>query len=195
MRPTERIMEREAYARQFPVHVGVDAGKSFHKLVACGPDGVRTKAERVEVSRAGFEGALRFLQQTFPDRAPAEMLVAIEFAGHYGYTFAEFLRQAGCVIVTMPSVVTKRLREVEDNSPRKDDAKDAAQICKLVRAGLFVNYAQLTPLVAQMRVLATERHRLAVEETRMRIRLQAILDLAWPEFTMHFRVHTLTARA
>ncbi|MGH7653687.1 MAG: transposase, partial [Gemmatimonadaceae bacterium] len=42
---------------------------------------------------------------------------------------------------------------------------------------------------------ATERHRLAVEETRMRIRLQAILDLAWPEFTMHFRVHTLTARA
>ena len=29
----------------------------------------------------------------------------------------------------------ERLREVEDNSPRKDDAKDAAQICKLVRAG------------------------------------------------------------
>ncbi|MGH7655474.1 MAG: IS110 family transposase [Gemmatimonadaceae bacterium] len=196
MRPAERIMEREEYARQFPVHVGVDAGKSFHKLVACGPDGVRTKAERVEVSRAGFEGALRFLQETFPDRAPAQMLVAIEFAGHYGYTFAEFLRQAGCVIVTMPSVVTKRLREVEDNSPRKDDAKDAAQICKLVRAGLFVNYATLTPLVAQLRVLATERHRLAVEETRMRIRLQAILDLAWPEFMTHFpHVGARTPRA
>ncbi|MGH7654315.1 MAG: IS110 family transposase [Gemmatimonadaceae bacterium] len=195
MRPAERILEREVYARQFPVHVGVDAGKSFHKLVACGPDGVRTKAERVEVSRAGFEGALRFLRETFPGRAPAEMLVAIEFAGHYGYTFAECLRQAGCVIVTMPSVVTKRLREVEDNSPRKDDAKDAAQICKLVRAGLFVNYAALSPLVSQLRVLATERHRLAIEETRMRIRLQAILDLAWPEFTTHFRVPTRTARA
>ena len=49
------------------------------------------------------------------------------------------------------------------------------------------------PLVAGMRVLATERHRLAVEETRMRIRLQAILDLAWPEFTTHFphiQMHT-----
>ena len=56
----------------------------------------------------------------------------------------------------------------------------------LISAGLFVGYATLTPRVAQLRVLATERHRLAVEETRMRIRLQAILDLAWPEFTTHF---------
>jgi transposase len=196
MRPAERILEREVYARQFPVHVGVDAGKSFHKLVACGPDGVRNKAHRVEVSREGFESALAFLHEAFPEAAPGQTLVAIEFAGHYGYTFAEFLRVAGYTIVTMPSVVTKRLREIEDNCPRKDDAKDAAQICKLVRAGLFVNYAALSPLVSQLRVLATERHRLVVEETRMRIRLQAILDLAWPEFTTHFpRVQALTASA
>ena len=196
MRPEARILEREVTARNFRVHVGVDAGKMFHKLVACGPDRVRTKAIRVEVTRDGFESALEFLRTQFPDVPPAECLVAIEFAGHYGYTFAEFLRSEGFVIVTMPSVVTKRLREVEDNSPRKDDAKDAAQICKLLGAGLFVNYAALSSLVAGMRVLATERHRLAVEETRMRIRLQAILDLAWPEFTTHFKhVQMQTPRA
>ena len=178
MRPAERIEQRETFARGFQVHVGVDAGKSFHKLVAAGPDRVRTKAVRVDVTRAGFEGALEFLRTQFPDVKPAETLVAIEFAGHYGYTFADFLRAHGFVIVTMPSVVTKRLKEIEDNSPRKDDAKDAAQICKLVGAGLFVSYATLSPLVAQLR--------LAVEETRMRIRLQAILDLSWPEFTTHF---------
>ena len=186
MRPAERIAEREQFARGFRVHVGVDAGKSFHKMVASGPDRVRTKAVRVDVTREGFESALTFLRAQFPDVAPEQALVAIEFAGHYGYTFADFLRARGFVIVTMPSIVTKRLKEIEDNSPRKDDAKDAAQICKLVGAGLFVSYATLTPLVAQLRVLATERHRLAVEETRMRIRLHAILDLAWPEFTTQF---------
>jgi transposase len=196
MRPEERIEQRETFARAYRFHVGVDSGKRFHSLVACGPDRARTKAVRVEVSREGFEGALTFLRTQFPESEPSRTLVAIEFAGHYGYTFAEFLRGHGFVIVTMPSVVTKRLREVEDNSPRKDDAKDAAQICKLVGAGLFVNYATLSPLVAGMRVLATERHRLAVEETRMRIRLQAILDLAWPEFTTHFpHVGMLTPRA
>ena len=187
MRPAERIAEREQFARGFRVHVGVDAGKSFHKMVASGPDRVRTKAVRVDVTREGFESALTFLRTQFPDVTPEQTLVAIEFAGHYGYTFADFLRARGFVIVTMPSIVTKRLKEIEDNSPRKDDAKDAAQICKLVGAGLFVSYATLSPLVAQLRVLATERHRLAVEETRMRIRLHAILDLAWPEFTTHFR--------
>jgi transposase len=196
MRPEERIEERETFARGFRIHVGVDSGKRFHTLVASGPDRARTKAVRVDVTREGFEGALAFLRAQFPDSTPSQTLVAIEFAGHYGYTFAEFLRGQGFVIVTMPSVVTKRLREVEDNSPRKDDAKDAAQICKLVGAGLFVNYAALSPLVAGMRVLATERHRLAVEETRLRIRLQAILDLAWPEFTTHFpHVNMLTPRA
>lgn len=127
MRPEARMLERETLARRYRVHVGVDAGKAFHKLVACGPDRVRTRAVRVEVTRAGFTGAVEFLRTQFPDVPPGDCLVAIEFAGHYGYTFAEFLRGHGFAIVTMPSVVTKRLREVEDNSPRKDDAKDAAQ--------------------------------------------------------------------
>lgn len=196
MRPEERIQEREAYARGFAVHVGVDAGKEFHKLVACGPDRVRTKAIKVEVHRAGFVAALEFLTTTFPAVPPAAMLVAIEFGGHYGYTFAEFLRSRSLAVVTMPSVVTKRLKEIEDNSPRKDDAKDAAQVCKLVGAGLFVAYAELSPLVAEMRVLTTERHHLAKEETALRNRLRAILDVAWPEFQTHFpRIDTHTARA
>ena len=53
MRPEERIEQREAYARQFPAHVGMDSGKMFQTLVASGPDRVRTKALTVEVGRAG----------------------------------------------------------------------------------------------------------------------------------------------
>jgi transposase len=196
MRPEERIQEREEYARGFAVHVGVDAGKAFHKLVACGLDRVRTKALKVDVHRLGFLAAIEFLTAAFPGVVPAETLVAIEFGGHYGYTFAEFLRARGFAVVTMPSVVTKRLKEIEDNSPRKDDAKDAAQVCKLVGAGLFVTYAELPPLVAEMRVLTTESHNLARQETALRNRLRAILDLAWPEFQTHVpRIDTRTARA
>ena len=44
--------DKEALARQYPVHIGVDTGKVFHKLVARGPDGRRTKPYRVAVSRA-----------------------------------------------------------------------------------------------------------------------------------------------
>ena len=37
--------------------------------------------------------------------------------------------------------------------------------------------------MAELRVLATGRHRLGVEETRLKNRLQAVLDLVWPELT------------
>jgi len=86
--------------------------------------------------------------------------------------------------------VTKKLKEVEDNSPRKDDAKDAAQICRLVGSGLFVGFSLLDEHAAALRTLTTERERLTREETRLKNRLQSLLDLVWPEFMDHF--HNLT---
>ncbi len=49
--------QKAAFARTFPVHVGVDTGKRFHVLVARGPDGQRRKPMKVLVSREGFERA------------------------------------------------------------------------------------------------------------------------------------------
>jgi transposase len=181
-----RREQNRAYADQFAVLVGVDCGRTFHKPVARGRDGRRRKAIRVDVSRQGFEDAHRYLTHTFPGIRPSAMLVGIEFAGHYGATFAQFLRQQGYAIVTVLGSVTKKLREVEDNSPRKDDAKDAGQICQLVSDGLFVGHAVLSDLVSQMRVLSNERLRMGIEETRLRNRLRASLDLAFPELVLAF---------
>ena len=178
--------EKSAYAHTFPVHVGVDTGKSFHKLVARGAGGHRTKALTVPVSRAGFDTADAHLVSLFPDIHRARMLVGIEFAGHHGFTFAHDLRRRGYVIVNVLPSVTKRFKEVEDNSPRKDDAKDAAQICKLLEAGLFVGFPELDELPAELRLLTTERQRVTVDETRLRNRLLSVLDLAWPEFAGFF---------
>jgi len=50
MRPDDKF----PYARSFPVHVGVDTGKSFHVLVARGPDGRRRRPHKVIVGREGF---------------------------------------------------------------------------------------------------------------------------------------------
>ena len=62
--------EKHAYARQFPVHVGVDTAKQFHVLVAQGPDGRRTKPFKVLVSRAGFEATDAHLRALFPEHTP-----------------------------------------------------------------------------------------------------------------------------
>jgi len=127
--------QKRAYAATFPVHVGVDTAKVFHKLVVRGPDGQRTNAYKVLVSRAGFEAAAAHLRDSYPRIATQQVLIGLEFAGHHGFTFAHFLAARGYVVVNVLAADTKASKEIEDNNPRKDDAKDAAQVCKLVGDG------------------------------------------------------------
>jgi hypothetical protein len=57
--------EKERYAAGFAVHVGVDTGKTFHKLVARRPSDVRSKPFKVTVDRAGFDAAHAHLRELF----------------------------------------------------------------------------------------------------------------------------------
>jgi transposase len=182
MTPDDKLI----YARSFPVHVGVDTAKKTHVLVARGPDGRRTKAHKVPVCRAGFDAADGHLTALFPDVPRERMLVGLEFAGHHGFTFAHDLARRGYPIVNVLPSVTKNTKEIEDNSPLKTDAKDAALIAKLVGDGSFVRFPFLDDIYLELRLLATERHRLGCEATRFKNRLQGILDLAWPEYLEHF---------
>ena len=178
--------EKEVYAAGFAVHVGIDTGKTFHKLVARRPGELRSEPCRVTVDRAGFDAAHAYLCELFPDVAPERMLVGIEFAGHHGFTFAHDLARRGYRIVTVLPSATKRLKDVGTNRTRKSDDIDAWQICKLVGQGAFVSYPLLDPVYTTLRLLTTARRRLKHEEVRFKNRVQGLLDLAWPEFMRFF---------
>ncbi|HEY0778977.1 MAG TPA: hypothetical protein VGD56_13485 [Gemmatirosa sp.] len=76
--------QKHAYARAFPVHVGVDTGKRFHVFVARGPDGTRRRGVRIDVGRAGFDAADAHLTAAFPGVPREQMLIGLEFASHHG---------------------------------------------------------------------------------------------------------------
>lgn len=124
----------------------------------------------------GFEAAHEYLQGKFPSVPPEQILVGMEFAGHHGHTFAAFLKELGYVVAAVLPMVTKRHKEDQDNSPLKNDQKDAGLVCKPTGEGKFVGFAQLDVPFGEMRSLATQRHRLSVEGVRYRIRLQGLLD-------------------
>ena len=178
--------EKRLVARTFPVHIGVDTGKTFHVLVAQGPDGQRTPSHRVEVSRLAFEQADAQLRTWFPGVRREQMLIGLEFAGHHGFTFARYLAGRGYHVVNVLPAHTKRAKELEDNSPLKSDPKDAATVCGLLGHGIFVRFPFLERPYLELRLLTTHRQRLTVEATRFKNRLQSLLDLAWPEFVAQF---------
>ena len=185
--------EKSIWARRFPIHVGVDTGKLFHKLVARGPDGRRCTPIKVIVNHEGFEEAHEKLTSLFPKHTPNDFLVGLEFAGHHGYTFAHLLARKGYTVVSVLPVHTKRTKEIEDNSPNKSDDKDARLICKLTGDGTFVPFPFLKTPFVELKLLVVQHHRLTVEQTRFKNRLQTLLDTVWPEYLGHFS--NLTKRA
>lgn len=184
--PEDRQERQRRWAGQFRLHIGVDAAKLFHAIVARGPDGTVLERPKVDVRRDAFEEWWMELRATFPGIAPAQMLVGIEFAGHHGSTLAAWLRAQVCPVVSVLAMSTKKTREASFNSRLKSDLRDARQIATLVRDGTFVRFPEPRPDVAACKQLAMHRHRLGVERARLRTRAQGIIDLAWPEFMAHF---------
>ncbi|HYD54662.1 MAG TPA: IS110 family transposase [Gemmatimonadaceae bacterium] len=170
--------------------VGVDAGKFKHALIVRPRGGRDSRAVEFPTTRAGFDSAveriLALVRQVYPDAVPAEILVGIEFAGSYGFTFAHYLHGLGFPIVNVLPSDTKRWKEVTHHQALKTDAKDALGITDLASQGHFVSFAFLEPAYAELRYLVSTRERCSMLRRATITRLKSTLELVWPEFERLF---------
>lgn len=139
------FLPRRARAQQALAVVGVDAGKFTHTLVIRPRGQPDSRPFSFPTTRPGFEAAVAFLCQQAPGAELAQILVGIEFAGNYGFTFAHYLAQVGVPVVSVLPAHTKRWKEVAHNQPLKTDAKDAGTITDLLAQGHFVTFPFLAP--------------------------------------------------
>jgi transposase len=166
--------------------VGVDAGKFSHTLVVRPRGQPDSKPHTFQTTRATFDEAVAFIRQA-AGGAPAEtILVGIEFAGNYGFTFAHYLAQLGFPVVSVLAAHTKRWKDVAHNQPLKTDAKDAATITDLLAQGHFVAFPFLEPAYADLRYLAAGRERLSLLRRGALTQLRTLLQVVFPEFEALF---------
>ena len=165
--------------------VGVDAGKFHHALIVRPRGGRDSRPITLPTSRAGFDDAVERImsitQLAHPSAAPADLLIGIEFAGSYGFTFAHYLHHRGFEIVTVLPSDTKRWKEVMHHQALKTDQKDALGITDLVSRGHFVRFAFLEPVYAELRYLVSTRERFSLQRRAAITRLKATLELVFPE--------------
>jgi len=166
--------------------VGVDAGKFTHTLVVRPARQPDSKPFTFPTTRPGFERAAAFLRQQAPGAPTAAVLVGIEFAGNYGFTFAHYMRELGFPIVSVLPAHTKRWKDVAHNQPLKTDAKDAGTITDLLAQGHFVSFPFLQPAYADLRYLVTARERLSVLRRGAITQLRALLQVVFPEYEAIF---------
>jgi transposase len=170
--------------------VGVDAGKFTHTLVVRPRGQPDSRPLAIPTTRAGFEEAVAFVCQQAGGAAPATILVGIEFAGNYGFTFAHYLAQLGFPVVSVLPASTKHWKLVVHGQPLKTDPKDALVVADLVAQGQFVTFPFLQPAYAELRYLAAGRERLGLLRRGTITQLRTLLQVVFPEFEALFPLLT-----
>jgi len=112
--------------------VGIDIAKSLHWAQCLDPFGKKLgKPFSFQNTREGFENLVSKATACLKEQGLKKVVFGMEPTGHYGKALAEYLVDQGYTFVLVNPMHVKRSKEFADNSPSKNDRKDAYTIGKL----------------------------------------------------------------
>jgi transposase len=116
-----------------------------------------------------------------------DTILGVEPTGHYWFPLFHFLKPQGVQVVLVNPHHVKRSKELDDNSPTKNDIKDAKVVAKLVIDGRYTEPQLPEGIYAELRVLMNQRDRLNGDFNRVKGRIHNWLDRFFPEYTQVFK--------
>src|SRR5512136_3226071 len=111
-----------------------------------------------------------------------EVLVGYESTGPYAEPLVHYLAKKQVKIVQVNPMHTKKMKEVNDNSPLKTDDKDPRVIADIIRLGRALTVVVPEGDAAYLRRLNNARERHVGEQTALLNQLQQLIFLIFPEF-------------
>ena len=168
--------------------IGADIAKQKHVARAQDFRGIELgRALTFENTRKGFMQLLSWIRNLMVEHDKQEVIFGIEPTGQYWMPLAQFLRQNGIKIVLVNPLHVKKSKELDDNSPTKNDVKDARVIAQLVKDGRYSEPNIPTEIYAELRVGMNLRDRLTEDLRRIKGRVDNWIDRYFPEFRTVFK--------
>lgn len=168
--------------------VGADIAKDTHVARAIDFRGIELGKDCVfSNTRTGLEQLVQWMKELQQEHAKSDVLFGIEPTGHYWFTLAEYLGRQGIPLVIVNPHHVHKSKELEDNSPTKNDYKDAKVIANLVRNGKYSEPKLPTSIYADLRILMNLREKIMVNFGQVQRRVQNWLDRFFPEYTQVFK--------
>jgi len=160
------------------VDIGVASNTGYCTTV----DGRDTNSFRFDNTKEGFE---KFWCMTIASRnrfGCDEVLIGYESTGPYAEPLIHYLASKQVKIVQVNPMHTKKMKEVNDNSPLKTDDKDPRVIADIIRIGRVLSIVVPEGDAASLRRLNNARERHVGEQTALLNQLQQLVFLIFPEF-------------
>jgi len=165
----------------------VDIGVSYNTGYCTTLDGRSTRPFRFDNTKEGFD---KFWCMTILSKKRFgcdEVLVGYESTGPYAEPLVHYLTGKQVKIVQVNPMHTKKMKEVNDNSPLKTDDKDPRVIADIMRLGRALSIVVPQGDAAYLRRLNNARERHVGEQTALLNQLQQLVFLIFPEFKTVFK--------
>lgn len=176
--------ERIEQVTDLTMVVGIDIGSQMHYARAFDNRG-RELTKRVFSFRNDLEGFNSFSQWAEEIRVrnnKETVLIGCEPTGHYWFAFEKYVTEHQMKLVMVNPFSVKKIKELDDNSPKKTDVKDPKTIAKLVIDGRYSVPYVPEGIYAEIRDLVYSRDRIIKQHNISANRIQRWLSIHFPEY-------------
>ena len=160
----------------------VDIGLTSNTGYCTTLDGRDIKSFRFDNIKEGFEKLWHMIVASKKRFGCDEVLVGYESTGPYAEPLVHYLANKPVKIVQVNPMHTKKMKEVNDNSPLKTDDKDPRVIADIIRLGRALTIVVPEGDSANLRRLNNARERHVGEQTALLNQLQQLVFIIFPEF-------------
>jgi transposase len=175
--------------------VAVDIGKMINTGYCRCPDGTEVDTFEFYNNGRGFHSFWSVINQVKKAKNLDDMVVGIESTGPYGEPLLNYLRKRSVRLVQVNPMHTKRLKELQGNSPNKTDKKDPKVIADIIGFGHSLTVVVPEGASAELRRLTHARERAIKRRNALYNQLHDLVFTVFPEFIQVMKsVKTKSAR-
>ena len=168
--------------------VGIDIAKFKHVARAQDFRGLEFGSPcYFENTKEGFRHFIDWITKLMRIQEMNHVIVGMEPTGHYWLNLAHVLKKYEIKFVAVNPLHVKKSKELDDNSPTKNDVKDAKVIAQLVKDGRFAEPVIPQGVYAELRVAKKVRDLLTVDQQIVQGQMHNWIDRYFPEFLTVFK--------
>jgi transposase len=175
--------------------VAIDIGKTTDTGYCRCPSGEECKPFEFSNNAEGFRKLWDRICWMKTSHHLEEVVVGFESTGAYGEPLVHYLRQKPVKLVQVNPMHTKRMKELQGNSPGKTDRKDPKVIADIIGLGHALSVVIPEGAAAELRRLTLARERSIERRTALYNQLQDLVFIVFPEFLQVMKdIKTQTAQ-
>lgn len=181
-------VERLKFIRNVDIIVGIDIAKETHWARIISPYGLEfCKPFLINNNIIDFKMLENKINNIKTKNNLGQVIIGMEPTGSYGSSLIKFLVNAGFYVVNVMSNHVKKAKELDDNTPTKNDRKDALTIANLIKEGRYHDMYIPKGTYADLRILTTNRQEWIRNKVHCNNKIICILDQYFPEFQSVFK--------